>query len=230
VDEMNTETAPTLRLERPATWLYYRYFIETIRSEVESFVSLRVADDGTVLEVKEQLVEAPPGEAVEGALTLTPAQWESMTEKARFEVGNLLVPILQKKREEAQEEVRRTEKRLEEYYERLKEEIRLDEAKIRRKMGDIRNRLWFTESGVRERKLEGQFESFEAQLHDLTFKNNRRVEELDKEMKDRIAREQEKNEPRLVVELIGATRMVPAGAAVPAVSAVQVKDEVAAAA
>ena len=140
--------------------------------------------------------------------------WADLQEKARFEVGNLLVPILQKKREEAQEEVRRTEKRLEEYYERLKEEIRMDEAKIRRKMGDIRNRLWFTENGVRERKLEDQFQSLEASLHDMTFKNNRRVEELDKELKDRLAREAEKNEPRLVVELIGATRLIPAEAAV----------------
>src|SRR5688572_25332573 len=80
-------------LEKPCTWLYYRYFIETIRSEVESFVSLRIADDGNVLEVKETLVEAPPGEAVDGSLTLSADQWEGLAEKARYEVGNILVPI-----------------------------------------------------------------------------------------------------------------------------------------
>ncbi|MCA1819315.1 MAG: hypothetical protein LC620_04570, partial [Halobacteriales archaeon] len=81
--------------------------------------------------------------------------------------------------------------------------------------GQIRNRLWFTENGIRERKLEDQYTGLESTLHDATFKNNRRVEDLDKELKDRLAREQEKNEPRLVIELIGATRLVPVGAAVP---------------
>jgi superfamily II DNA or RNA helicase len=204
----------TAEVDEPQTQLYYRYFIETIRSEMEAFVTLRVTDDGQVVAVEEKLSELPLGEPTEEPVTLSSAAWADLQEKARFEVGNILQPIQQKKREEAMEEVRRTEKRLEEYYERLKEEIRMDEAKIRRKMGDIRNRLWFTENGVRERKLEDQFGSLEASLHDLTFKNNRRVEELDKELKDRLAREQEKNEPRLVVELIGATRLVPAEAAV----------------
>lgn len=204
----------TAEVDEPTTQLYYRYFIETIRSEMEAFVTVRVTDKGEVLAVEEALSELPLGEPTEEPVTLDPEQWADLQEKARFEVGNILQPIQQKKREEAMEEVRRTEKRLEEYYERLKEEIRMDEAKIRRKMGDIRNRLWFTENGVRERKLEDQFTSLEASLHDMTFKNNRRVEELDKELKDRLAREQEKNEPRLVVELIGATRLLPAEAAV----------------
>ena len=204
----------TAEVDEPQTQLYYRYFIETIRSEMEAFVTLRVADDGRVVAVEESLSELPLGEPTDEPVPLSAAQWADLQEKARFEVGNILQPIQQKKREEAMEEVRRTEKRLEEYYERLKEEIRMDEAKIRRKMGDIRNRLWFTENGVRERKLEDQFNALEASLHDLTFKNNRRVEELDKELKDRLAREQEKNEPRLVVELIGATRLLPAEAPV----------------
>ena len=204
----------TAEVDQPVTCLYYRYFIETIRSELEAFVTVKVHDDGAVSEIQEDLAEVPLGEAVAGPTGLTSSQWESVAEKARYEVGNILVPILQAKREEAQDEVRRTEKRLEEYYEKQKEEIRAEEAKIRHKMGQIRNRLWFTENGIRERKLEDQFGALEAQLHDATFKNNRRVEELDKELKDRLAREQEKNEPRLVVELIGATRLVPAESAV----------------
>ena len=222
----------TAEVDEPTTQLYFRYFIETIRSEMEAFVTVRITDDGDVTGVEETLAELPLGEPAEGPLTLTAAQWTDLQEKSRFEVGNILQPIQQKKREEAMEEVRRTEKRLEEYYERLKEEIRMDEAKIRRKMGDIRNRLWFTENGVRERKLEDQFTSLEASLHDMTFKNNRRVEELDKELKDRLAREQEKNEPRLVVELIGATRLLPAEAAVKVAvtSMARVKGEVAVAA
>lgn len=198
----------------PQLQLYYRYFIETLRSEMEDFITIHIGEDGALLKVEEGLSEIPDGDPVKDATIVGEAQWTDAQEKARFEVGNLLVPILQKKREEATEEIRRTEKRLEVYYEGLKEEIRGDEAKIRRKMGDIRNRLWFTENGVRERKLEDQFGSLEAQLHDLTFKNNRRVEELDKELKDRLARENEKNEPRLVVELIGATRVLPSAVAV----------------
>ncbi|HET6399109.1 MAG TPA: helicase-related protein, partial [Candidatus Thermoplasmatota archaeon] len=195
----------------PSTVLYYRYFLETIRSELEAFVTVTVSDDGRVLKVAQQMEPIPDGEPVPGGDPLGQAQWQDALDKGRAEVAAILVPILQKKREEAQEELRRIEKRLEEYYEKLKEEIRMDEAKLRRKMGDIRNRLWFTEDGVRERKLESQYEDFEKQLHDLTFRNNRRVEELDKELKDRLAREHEKNEPRLVLELVAATRVVPKG-------------------
>jgi superfamily II DNA or RNA helicase len=223
-DEAPVGQIRTAEVDEPVTQLYYRYFIETLRSEMEAFLTISLSDEGNVISIEEQLSEVPDGEPVDGALGLSERQWEAMQDKARFEVGNLLVPILQKKREEAQEEVRRTEKRLEEYYERLKEEIRMDEAKIRRKMGDIRNRLWFTEDGVRERKLEDQFGSLEAQLHDLTFKNNRRVEELDKELKDRLAREHEKNEPRLQVELIAATRLVPVAASVPAAAAARARE------
>jgi superfamily II DNA or RNA helicase len=202
-------------VDRPTTMLYFRYFIETIRSEIESFVAIRIFDDGTVAAIVQELPELPAGEAATDALPLDAQKWEELQEKARFEVGNILVPLLQQKRDESQEELRRTEKRLEAYYERLKEEIRAEEAKVRHKMGAIRNRLWFTEDGVRERKLEDQYGALEQNLHDATFKNNRRVEELDKELKARLEREREKNEPRLTVELIGATRLLPAAAAVP---------------
>jgi hypothetical protein len=76
-------------------------------------------------------------------------------------------------------------------------------------MGKIRNRLWFNENGIRERKLEDEYSQLEEQLHKATFQNNKRVEDLDKELKDRLEREQEKNEPRLTLEIIGATRLLP---------------------
>lgn len=199
----------TAEVDEPATLLYYRYFIETIRSEVEAFISVTVTDSGQVLEVRDGLMTVPDGEPEPDTFAVDDPTLEDVLGKARYEVGSIVQPILQEKREEAQDEIRRAEKRLEEYYERLKEETRLEESKIRRKMGDIRNRLYFTEDGVRERKLEQQYEKLQEQLHDLTFKNNRRVEKLDKEMEDRLGREQEKNEPRLVVELIGATRLLP---------------------
>ncbi len=202
----------TPAVARPTTALYYRYFIETVRSELEAFITVQVDDNGQVAALLQELAPVPEGEPHDGGSGLTASAWSDLEEKARGEVGNLLVPILQAKREEAQAEVRHAEKRLEGYYERQKEEIRAEEAKIRHKRGQIRNRLWFTESGVRERKLEDQDRDLEKQLHDLTFRNNRKVEDLDKELKDRLAKEQEKNEPRLQVELIGATRLVPAKA------------------
>lgn len=220
----------TKAVTEPTLQLYFRYFIETLRSEMESFLTIHVSEDGKVLKVEEALADFPDGEPMRQHTGMGSVRWDDLAEKARFEIGNLLAPILQKKREEAQEEVRRTEKRLEAYYEGLKEEIRSDEAKIRRKMGDIRNRLWFTENGVRERKLEEQFGSLETNLHDMTFKNNRRVEELDKELKERLAREHEKNEPRLVVELIGATRLVPAAIGVKVPGMARVGKEVSVAA
>jgi hypothetical protein len=214
-------TLRTKDVAHPTTALYYRYFIETIRSEIEAFVTLRVDDDGQIAAIEQELAPVPDGEAAAGGGDLSAAAWAALDERARGEVGNLLVPILQGKREEAQAEVRRAEKRLEEYYERQKEEIRAEEAKIRHKRGQIRNRLWFTESGVRERKLEDQDRDLEKQLHDLTFRNNRKVEDLDRELKERLAKEQEKNEPRLTVELIGATRLLPLKGLAAAVVATQ---------
>ncbi len=206
-------------VEAPMTALYYRTFIETVRTELEAFVTVHVEDDGSIAAVHQELAAVPEGEHQDGDGGLSGAQWSDLEEKARNEVGTILVPLLQQKREEAQAEVRHAEKRLENYYERQKEEIRGEEAKIRHKRGQIRNRLWFTESGVRERKLEDQDRDLEKQLHDLTFRNNRKVEDLDKELKDRLAKEQEKNEPRLTVELIGATRILPARKAAAAVLA-----------
>ncbi|MGB1586066.1 MAG: SNF2-related protein [Thermoplasmatota archaeon] len=200
----------TAEVDERATILYYRYFIETIRSEVEAFVSVTVTDTGKVLDVSDGLVAMPDAETVRVPRPLSPEELERVTGNARYEVGSLLQPLLQEKRDEAAEELRRTEKRLEEYYERQKHELRQDESKIRQKMGKIRSRLYFTEDGVRERKLELEFEKLEKQLHEMTFKNNRREEELDAELKERLGKEQEKNEPRLELELIGATRLVPA--------------------
>ncbi|HEX2065341.1 MAG TPA: hypothetical protein VHI93_00875, partial [Candidatus Thermoplasmatota archaeon] len=208
-EESSVGQVRTAEVDQLTTVLYYRYFIETIRSETEAFLTVEVHDDGTIQAVRQELAEVPDGEPVEEPLALSPRQWEDLVEKARFEVGSLLQPILQAKREEAQAEVRRTEKRLEQYYERLKEETRQEEQKIRHKMGKIRNRLWFNENGIRERKLEDEYQQLEEQLHKATFQNNKRVEDLDKEMKDRMGREQDKNEPRLTLELIGATRLLP---------------------
>jgi SNF2 family DNA or RNA helicase len=208
-EESSAGQVRTAEVDVPTTVLYYRYFIETIRSEIESFVTVKVHDDGTIDSVTEDLAEVPDGEVVDAPMALTAHQWEEVADKARFEVGNLLQPILQAKREEAQAEVRRVEKRLEEYYERLKEETRQEEQKVRHKMGKIRNRLWFNENGIRERKLEDEYSQLEEQLHKATFQNNKRVEDLDKELKDRLEREQEKNEPRLTLEIIGATRLLP---------------------
>ncbi|HUR63805.1 MAG TPA: SNF2-related protein [Candidatus Thermoplasmatota archaeon] len=219
-EESSVGQVRTAEVDQPTTVLYYRYFIETIRSEIEAFLTVEVHDDGTIESVRQELSELPDGEPVDGPIALTPRQWEDLAEKARFEVGTLLQPILQAKREEAQAEVRRTEKRLEQYYERLKEETRQEEQKIRHKMGKIRNRLWFNENGIRERKLEDEYTQLEEQLHKATFQNNKRVEDLDKEMKDRMGREQEKNEPRLALEVIGATRLLPYPAAPVAAKAV----------
>ncbi len=199
----------TAEVDERATILYYRYFIETIRSETEAFVSVVISDDGTVIELQEDLMDIPDGTLVRQPRPMDNAAWEDVLDKARFEVGSIVAPILQEIREEAQEELRRTEKRLEAYYDKQKEELRQNEAKLRRKLGEINSRLYFTEDGVRERKLELEREKIEKHLHEAVFKNNRSEEELDKELEERLGREREKNEPRLELSLIGATRLIP---------------------
>lgn len=199
----------TAEVDEPATLLFYRYFIETIRSEVEAFISVTISDKGDILDIQEGLRPIPDGEAVAEGPALPAGAWPTMEENVRYEVGSIIQPVLNDKREEAQEEIRRAERRLEEYFERQKDELRMEESQIRGKMGKIKNRLYFTENGVRERKLEQEYAALEKQLHELTFKNNRRSEQLETEMKERLGKEREKNEPRLVVELIGATRLLP---------------------
>ena len=144
------------QVDQPTTVLYYRYSFGTIRSEREAFGTIKGFDGGTGDAVTQGLGESPLGEPVSQPTPVPAAKWEEISEKARHEVANILIPLLQDKREEAQEEVRRTEKRLEAYYERQKEEIRAEEAKIRPEMGKSRTRSWFTESGVRERRPDAQ--------------------------------------------------------------------------
>ncbi len=199
----------TAEVDERATILYYRYFIETIRNETEAFVSVVISDEGKVLEIEEDLMGIPDGTLVRQPRPMQKAQWDDVLDKARFEVGSIVAPTLMEIREEAQEELRRTEKRLEAYYDKQKEELRQNEAKLRRKLGEINSRLYFTEDGVRERKLELEREKIEKALHEAVFKNNRSEEQLDKELEERLGREREKNEPRLELQLIGATRLIP---------------------
>ncbi|MFO1532895.1 MAG: ATP-binding protein, partial [Thermoplasmatota archaeon] len=104
-EESSVGQVRTAEVDVPTTVLYYRYFIETIRSETEAFLTVQVREDGTIESVTEDLAEIPDGEAVDAPTALTPQQWEDLAEKARFEVGTLLLPIMQSKREEAQAEV-----------------------------------------------------------------------------------------------------------------------------
>ncbi len=205
----NVGQVRTAEVDERATILYYRYYIETIRSELEAFVSVIVTDEGDIVDVREDLFEIQDGTTVRAPRPLDKSNWDNVLDKARYEVGSIVAPILQEKREEAADELRRTEKRLEAYFEKQKEELRQNESKLRRKLGEINSRLYFTEDGVRERKLELEREKIEKQLHEAVFKNNRSEEELDKELEERLTREREKNEPRLKIELISATRLIP---------------------
>jgi superfamily II DNA or RNA helicase len=198
----------TAEVDEPAVQLYYRYYIETIRSEVEAFVTVTVTDKGTVLEVTEGLNTVPDAETVYNPHPLT-GEWETIEETARIEAGNIIAPAYLDKIREAKEDVHRSEQRLEQYYERLKSEYTTKQAELRRTLGEIESKLRITENGIRERKLQADYTKKKKEYDQTKFRDNKRVEKLDNEFNERLNREKEVNEPKLVVELIGATRLLP---------------------
>ncbi|MGB1696801.1 MAG: helicase-related protein [Thermoplasmatota archaeon] len=198
----------TAEVDEPAVQLYYRYYIETIRSEVEAFVTVTVTDKGTVLEVSEGLNTVPDPITVHNPHPLT-GDWETIEETARYEAGGIIAPAYLEKVREAKEDVRRSEQRLEQYYERLKSEYTTKQAELRRSLGEIESKLRITENGIRERKLQAEYEKKKKEYDQTKFRDNKRVEKLDAEFMERLNREKEVNEPKLVVELIGATRLLP---------------------
>lgn len=194
----------------PEVRLYYRYEVETLRSHDEGFITVEVTEDEEVIDVEQKLLlhDRNVDEVVD-VKGLPKAKAEALLNHARQEVGKIVIPLHEKRKKETEVDRRDAEKRLEAYYEQQKEQVRRKEKDLQKKLRRIEGKRRATEDRSVELKLEKEHERLEKQYRDLRFRNNRKVEQLDTECAERKEREMEKYEPRLKVQLIGATRLLP---------------------
>ncbi|HLF16622.1 MAG TPA: SNF2-related protein, partial [Candidatus Thermoplasmatota archaeon] len=88
-DEGGVGVLATPAVDEPTTVLYYRFFLETIRSEMEAFITVCVRDDGTVASVVQELAELPEGQPSADSEPLSSSGVAAVQEKARAEVANI---------------------------------------------------------------------------------------------------------------------------------------------
>ncbi len=105
--------------------------------------------------------------------------------------------------------LRKTQERLHAYYEQMRDEIRHDEIKLRRRIGELNSKIWYTEDKLRLMRLEKEREVLSNELKEQKEKTGRTLEHLALEEAERMTKEAERAKPTVRVRLMAATRVLP---------------------
>lgn len=127
--------------------------------------------------------------------------------------------------EESKESFYQSIERVRQYFQGMKQDTFLEEARIRKRLGEINSKLYFTEDGVRERKLQGEADRLTEELHALKKKNTQTSVVLEAEGEGAVDKQRRRHEPKLRIRLVAATLIVtqapPAPAQPPAIPPAQ---------
>jgi hypothetical protein len=107
--------------------------------------------------------------------------------------------------EEAHKSFQRSAERVRGYFRGLREESFRAEAKLRKRLGEIQSKLYFTEDGLREIKLEKERERLTQQLRKIKQVNTEREDKLHGDEGDQLERQRRRHAPQLTLRLVGAT-------------------------
>lgn len=107
--------------------------------------------------------------------------------------------------EEAAKLYRKNAQRVAEYYKNLREEAFRQEARLRKRLGEIQSKLYFTEDGLREIKLEKERDRITQQLRDLKQRHAEQDQDLGAQEREHLDRQRRRYEPKLSVHLLGVT-------------------------
>lgn len=132
----------------------------------------------------------------------------------------VLGPLEQMAREFAHETLRESQDgfekaivRVRQYYEGMKQETFLEEARIRKRLGKIQSKLYFTEDGLRELKLQREQEKLTKELYTLKQRKTHSEDTLVKDESDHVEKQRRRHEPKLRIRLIGVTLVRAPGSA-----------------
>lgn len=95
--------------------------------------------------------------------------------------------------------------RVNEYFEGLRQESFTEEARIKKRLGEIQSKLYFTEDGLRQIKLERERERLTKELYQLKQRRTQSEDRLSTDQQDHVERQRRRYEPKLVVRLVAAT-------------------------
>jgi len=87
----------------------------------------------------------------------------------------------------------------------MKQDSYLEEAKLRKRLGEIQSKLYFTEDGLRELKLQREQERLTAELHVLKKRGIEAGEATQQEWSKHEETQRRRHEPKLRIRVIGAT-------------------------
>lgn len=95
--------------------------------------------------------------------------------------------------------------RVKQYVQGMKQDSYLEEAKLRKRLGEIQSKLYFTEDGLRELKLQREQERLTAELHVLKKRGIEAGEATQQEWAKHEETQRRRHEPKLRIRVIGAT-------------------------
>lgn len=106
---------------------------------------------------------------------------------------------------ESRESFERAVGRLKQYFEGLKHETFLEEARIKKRLGEIQSKLYFTEDGRRELKLQREQEKLTKDLHRLRQHHTQADDHLEKDETGQLDKQRRRHEPKLRIRLVAVT-------------------------
>jgi hypothetical protein len=93
------------------------------------------------------------------------------------------------------------------YFTNLRQEAFQKEARLRKRLGEIQSKLYFTEDGLREIKLEKEREKITQQLREIKHDNTQEEQRLLEQEQEQLERQRRRYAPKLNVRLIGVTAL-----------------------
>lgn len=110
---------------------------------------------------------------------------------------------------DAHEAFGKSMERVQDYFKGLHQDTHLEEARIRKRLGEIQSKLYFTEDGLRELKLQKEQERLTRDLHDLKKKNTSAQETIAADREKHAEQLRRRHEPKLRIRLLAATIIRP---------------------
>lgn len=104
--------------------------------------------------------------------------------------------------------LRKTQERLAAYYEQMRDETRREDVRLRRRIGEINAKIFYTEDRIRLLRLEKERDLLAEELDKVKKKSRRALEHLELEEHERLSKEAERARPTVKIRLVAATRVL----------------------
>lgn len=224
------------RRATPYTMFHFHVHLKGMNYEWEEIITVSVDDEGDPVAPSPQLRDLleildPTGQDPDGGATGDPRDAAPRRDLVALDVKD--VPLSSRKvpdraLEEAPQQVKRqiapkldelcaavetglrkTQERLTAYYEQMRDEARREDVKLRRRIGQINAKIFYTEDRIRLMRLEKERDLLAEELEKIKKKSRRALEHLELEERERLAKEAERARPTVKIRLVAATRVVP---------------------